>query len=91
MPTSVSTALFIAVLGYAVVGIEATKSAKISALPKVILDNEFHERSFGFRHGRSAHDALRVVEQKIEEGYPISQVTFVQRPVRRRRFMAKTW
>jgi RNA-directed DNA polymerase len=34
-----------------------------------ILDNEFHERSFGFRHGRSAHDALRVVEQKIEEGY----------------------
>ena len=34
-----------------------------------ILDNEFHDRSFGFRHGRSAHDALRVVEQKIEEGY----------------------
>ncbi|QDS86742.1 Group II intron-encoded protein LtrA [Rosistilla ulvae] len=34
-----------------------------------ILDNEFHERSFGFRHGRSAHDALRIVEQKIEEGY----------------------
>ena len=34
-----------------------------------ILDHEFHERSFGFRHGRSAHDALRVVEQKIQEGY----------------------
>ncbi|KAA5535407.1 group II intron reverse transcriptase/maturase, partial [Roseiconus nitratireducens] len=34
-----------------------------------ILDNEFHERSFGFRHGRSAHDALRVVEQKLGEGY----------------------
>ena len=34
-----------------------------------ILDNEFHPRSFGFRHGRSAHDALRIVEQKIEEGY----------------------
>ena len=33
-----------------------------------ILDNEFHERSFGFRHGRSAHDALRVVEEKIGEG-----------------------
>lgn len=34
-----------------------------------ILDNEFHDRSFGFRHGRSAHDALRIVEQKIEEGF----------------------
>jgi RNA-directed DNA polymerase len=33
-----------------------------------IFDNEFHERSFGFRHGRSCHDALRVVEQKLEEG-----------------------
>ncbi len=34
-----------------------------------ILDHEFHDRSYGFRHGRSAHDALRVVEQKLEEGY----------------------
>ena len=34
-----------------------------------ILDHQFHERSFGFRHGRGAHDALRVVEQKIQEGY----------------------
>ena len=34
-----------------------------------ILDHQFHERSYGFRHGRSAHDALRVVEQKIQEGY----------------------
>lgn len=34
-----------------------------------ILDNEFHDRSYGFRHGRSAHDALRVVEQKLGEGY----------------------
>ena len=33
-----------------------------------ILDHQFHERSFGFRHERGAHDALRVVEQKIEEG-----------------------
>ena len=33
-----------------------------------IFDNEFHERSFGFRHGRSCHDALRVVEQKLDEG-----------------------
>jgi RNA-directed DNA polymerase len=34
-----------------------------------ILDHAFHERSFGFRHGRGAHDALRIVEQKISEGY----------------------
>ena len=33
-----------------------------------IFDNEFHERSFGFRHGRSCHDALRVVEQQLDEG-----------------------
>jgi len=34
-----------------------------------ILDHRFHERSFGFRHGRGAHDALRVVEQKLQDGY----------------------
>jgi RNA-directed DNA polymerase len=34
-----------------------------------ILDHQFHERSFGFRHGRSAHDSLRIVEQKLQEGY----------------------
>ena len=34
-----------------------------------ILDHQFHERSFGFRHRRGAHDALRIVEQKLEEGY----------------------
>ena len=34
-----------------------------------ILDHQYHERSFGFRHGRGAHDALRVVEQKLREGY----------------------
>ena len=34
-----------------------------------ILDHQFHERSFGFRHGRGAHDALRVVEQKLQDGY----------------------
>ena len=33
-----------------------------------IFDNDFHERSFGFRHGRSCHDALRVVEQQLDEG-----------------------
>lgn len=34
-----------------------------------ILDHQFHDRSFGFRRGRSAHDALRIVERKLEEGY----------------------
>jgi RNA-directed DNA polymerase len=34
-----------------------------------ILDHQFHERSFGFRRGRGAHDALRIVEQKLQEGY----------------------
>jgi len=34
-----------------------------------ILDHQFHERSFGFRHGRGAHDALRIIEQKLQEGY----------------------
>lgn len=34
-----------------------------------ILDHQFHERSFGFRRERGAHDALRIVEQKLEEGY----------------------
>ena len=33
-----------------------------------ILDNEFHERSYGFRHGRSCHDALRRVEERLETG-----------------------
>lgn len=33
-----------------------------------ILDHQFHERSFGFRHGHGAHDALRIVEQKLQEG-----------------------
>jgi RNA-directed DNA polymerase len=34
-----------------------------------ILDHQFHERSFGFRHERGAHDALRIVEQKLQEGF----------------------
>lgn len=34
-----------------------------------ILDHTFHERSFGFRHGRGAHDALRQVEELLEAGY----------------------
>ncbi len=34
-----------------------------------ILDATFHERSFGFRHGRGCHDALRRVEELLEAGY----------------------
>jgi RNA-directed DNA polymerase len=34
-----------------------------------ILDATFHERSFGFRHGRGCHDALRRVEELLEAGH----------------------
>jgi RNA-directed DNA polymerase len=34
-----------------------------------IFDHTFHERSFGFRHGRGCHDALRCVEALLEDGY----------------------
>lgn len=34
-----------------------------------ILDATFHERSFGFRHGRGCHDALRYVEGLLADGY----------------------
>ena len=34
-----------------------------------ILDATFHERSFGFRHGRGCHDALRCVEELLADGY----------------------
>jgi RNA-directed DNA polymerase len=34
-----------------------------------IFDHEFHDRSFGFRRGRSCHDALRVVEDLLEKGH----------------------
>jgi RNA-directed DNA polymerase len=34
-----------------------------------ILDATFHERSFGFRHGRGCHDALRCVEELLDAGY----------------------
>ena len=32
------------------------------------MDHTFHERSFGFRHGRGCHDALRCVEALLKEG-----------------------
>lgn len=34
-----------------------------------ILDATFHQRSYGFRHGRGCHDALRCVEGLLEAGY----------------------
>ena len=34
-----------------------------------ILDATFHDRSFGFRHGRGCHDALRCVEGLLAAGY----------------------
>jgi RNA-directed DNA polymerase len=34
-----------------------------------ILDATFHERSFGFRHGRGCHDALRSVEELLAAGH----------------------
>jgi RNA-directed DNA polymerase len=34
-----------------------------------IMDATFHERSFGFRHGRGCQDALRCVEDLLEAGY----------------------
>jgi len=34
-----------------------------------IFDNEFHDRSFGFRRGRSCHDALRVVEELLDDDH----------------------
>jgi RNA-directed DNA polymerase len=34
-----------------------------------ILDAMFHERSYGFRHGRGCHDALRCVEELLDAGY----------------------
>lgn len=34
-----------------------------------ILDNEFHARSFGFRHGRGCHHALRCVEELLTTGH----------------------
>ncbi len=34
-----------------------------------ILDATFHARSFGFRHGRGCHDALRCVEAWLDAGY----------------------
>ena len=55
-------------LGIPTVRARAVQRAVLNVI-EPILDHQFHERSFGFRHGRGAHDALRLVEQKLQEGY----------------------
>jgi RNA-directed DNA polymerase len=55
-------------LGIPTVRDRVVQRAMLSVI-EPILDHQFHERSFGFRHGVGAHDALRVVEQKLQEGY----------------------
>jgi RNA-directed DNA polymerase len=55
-------------LGIPTVRDRVVQKAIVSVI-EPILDHQFHDRSYGFRHGRSAHDALRVVEQKLQEGY----------------------
>jgi RNA-directed DNA polymerase len=55
-------------LGIPTIRDRAVQRALVNVI-EPILDHQFHERSFGFRHGRGAHDALRIVEQKISEGY----------------------
>lgn len=55
-------------LGIPTVRDRVVQKAIVSVI-EPILDHQFHERSFGFRHGRGAHDALRIIEQKLQEGY----------------------
>lgn len=55
-------------LGIPTVRDRVVQKALVNVL-EPILDHQFHDRSFGFRHGRGAHDALRVVEQKLQDGY----------------------
>jgi hypothetical protein len=39
---------------------------KVNSIRPSLSDHQFHERSFGFRHGRGAHDALRIVDSRTE-------------------------
>ena len=52
-------------LGIPTVRDRVVQTALINVI-EPIFDNEFHDRSFGFRRGRSCHDALRVVEELLE-------------------------
>ncbi len=51
-------------LGIPTVRDRAVQRAVLNVI-EPILDHQFHERSFGFRHGVGAPDALRIVEQKL--------------------------
>ena len=55
-------------LGIPTVRDRAVQTALLHVI-EPILDATFHERSFGFRHGRGCHDALRCVEELLEAGY----------------------
>ena len=55
-------------LGIPTVRDRVVQTALVNVL-EPIFDNEFHERSFGFRHGRSCHDALRIVEELLESDH----------------------
>jgi len=45
------------------------KGGRWHSLIDKVYSHTFHDRSYGFRHGRSCHDALGIVEQKLSEGY----------------------
>ncbi len=55
-------------LGIPCVRDRAVQTALVHVI-EPILDATFHERSYGFRHGRGCHDALRCVEGLLEAGY----------------------
>ncbi len=55
-------------LGIPTVRDRVVQTALVNVL-EPIFDKEFHDRSFGFRHGRGCHDALRVVEDLLESGH----------------------
>lgn len=52
-------------LGIPTVRDRVVQTAVLNAI-EPIFDHEFHDRSFGFRHGRSCRDALQVVEELLE-------------------------
>lgn len=54
-------------LGIPCVGDRVVQTALRNAM-EPIFEREFHENSFGFRPGRGCKDALRVVEESLEEG-----------------------
>jgi len=55
-------------LGIPTVRDRVVQTAMVNVI-EPIFDHEFHDRSFGFRRGRSCHDALRVVEGLLESGH----------------------